>query len=546
MENGSEEPLAKQQLSTETSSCNLNIVQNKSNEEGRFVVMNSSELRNKQVYSVQAITQTITEGTQSELEKLRAIWIWLCHFIEYDVNGYLGLTEKLCSPQKVMESGRGVCSGYSSVCLQMCREAGIKCKEVSGHGKGIGYRQGQSYQNTKSSHMWNAVCLRGHWYLLDACWGAGKVDLDNKIFTKWYDDFYFLTDPEEFINSHCPDDPLWQLLDSPISLEEFEKRVWKTSEFFRMGLTLLNPKHFLLVTDNGEASIYMTFSQSVEFTYQVFQRNDNQSKEINCACGLLTITQDTMRLQLLPPTSSTYDVRLFARPGNTSGTFGWVCSFLLECPQPRQSETLPENPFLSWGLHRNAAFLGVKGCNHGSEPTVYLEIHVVLSKEQYKTLVYPLSRHFLLTHIGFKVTISVVLPEAGVYMLRLYAKSRSQQDFSPMCDFVLKNSSQASLPPFPCMYTAWQKGSVLFEPRAGLLAPMSWVRFRVRVPWAQKVSVLGEQTVHLELSRSRVWEGKVFTGEKVKQLKVAASRGGGSTDMSVIMCFDVLSQKNVM
>lgn len=68
--------------------------------------------------------------------------------------------------------------------LLRCREAGIECQEVSGHGKGIGYRQGQSYQNTKSLHMWNAVKLGGHWYLLDACWGAGRVDMDNKAFIK--------------------------------------------------------------------------------------------------------------------------------------------------------------------------------------------------------------------------------------------------------------------------------------------------------------------------------------------------------------------------
>lgn len=70
-----------------------------------------------------------------------------------------------------------------------------------------------------------------------------------------YDDFYFLTDPEDFINSHCPDEQEWQLLDDPIPLEEFEKRVLKTSEFYRLGLTLLHPKHFLLVT--GQSRIHI-------------------------------------------------------------------------------------------------------------------------------------------------------------------------------------------------------------------------------------------------------------------------------------------------
>lgn len=57
---------------------------------------------------------------------------------------------------------------------------------MGGHGKGIGYKLGQSYQNTKANHMWNAVLLEDQWYLLDACWGAGKVDMDKKAFIKRY------------------------------------------------------------------------------------------------------------------------------------------------------------------------------------------------------------------------------------------------------------------------------------------------------------------------------------------------------------------------
>ena len=39
-----------------------------------------------------------------------------------------------------------------------------------------------------------------------------------------YDEFFFLTDPEMFISSHYPDDPEWQLLRVPLTLEEFQKR----------------------------------------------------------------------------------------------------------------------------------------------------------------------------------------------------------------------------------------------------------------------------------------------------------------------------------
>lgn len=63
-----------------------------------------------------------------------------------------------------------------------------------------------------------------------------------------FDDFYFLTDPDEFVHSHFPDEKKWQLLDVPISLEEFERKVFKTSAFFSLGLQLIQPQHAHIVT----------------------------------------------------------------------------------------------------------------------------------------------------------------------------------------------------------------------------------------------------------------------------------------------------------
>ena len=63
----------------------------------------------------------------------------------------------------------------------------MQCQQVPGFSKGIGHQQGRSLRGTRSDHMWNAVQLRGRWFLLDACWGAGRVDMDTKTFIKrWW------------------------------------------------------------------------------------------------------------------------------------------------------------------------------------------------------------------------------------------------------------------------------------------------------------------------------------------------------------------------
>ncbi|XP_060796352.1 lim and transglutaminase domain protein ltd-1-like [Neoarius graeffei] len=640
------------------------------------------ELKSKKIFSVQTIARTITKGTSTDLEKLRAIWIWLCHNIEYDVNGYLGLTEKVCSPERTIETGRGVCSGYSSLCLQLCKEVGIECKKVNGHGKGVGYKLGQSYQSTKSNHSWNAVRLEDHWYLLDACWGAGVVDMENKTFIKRYNEFYFLTDPEDFIDSHWPDEEEWQLLDSPITLEEFEKSVPKDTEFYKLGLNLIHPKQFLLVTEDGEASISLGFSQPVDFTYKISQHHSSGQKELSTSMGQLTATQNSMKLRLMPPSSGTFEIELFARPGHASGSLSWVCSFLLECYEPKTSENFPENPYLYWGLTPNAEDLGVKSCVYDGEAFLLksgsyelvlqtsrplemlceishkdlddtlskrclatqieaekLTCHIlcpyigyyrlsvfvmdyesdrnsfqnvgnfllhcianpvnlnqlfppdlshfcgpgirtddaglskfshtaaIVSTQQGKCNItfqnprdldlyailkhgkeesgHSLSQYVFFTHNGDKVTLSVALPEPGVYKLSLYGKTPSNQKYNLLCDFILQNSSESSWPPFPYTYADWRKGSVLFEPRSGLLEPLCWVQFRVCVPGAHRVTVLAEQRVDLQINKSHIWEGEVFTGN-VEQIKLAAIQEETSNRMNFLMRFDVLKPQNEM
>ncbi|XP_066523190.1 LOW QUALITY PROTEIN: kyphoscoliosis peptidase-like [Hoplias malabaricus] len=635
------------------------------------------ELKSKKVFSAQAIAQAITVETSSDLERLRAIWIWLCHNIEYDVSGYLGLSKMVHTPEEVIKTGRGVCSGYSSVCSQLCREVGIECREVSGYGKGMGYNLGQSYRNKDPDHSWNAVRLEGLWYLLDACWGAGKVNMDSKAFNKRYDEFYFLTEPDELINTHFPTEEEWQLLERPIKLEEFETMVKKSSHFYRLGLKLIHPKHFSFATDKGEASISVGLSQPVDFTYTISQYSGSEQKELSQSRGLMTVTHSSMKLRVLPPTAGTFEVTLFARPEDTSGGCNWICSFLLECPEPKLVEILPENPHLSWGVQKNAEAMGVQSCVYGSDvidlklgkfeivlqtsrplmmfcelthkdldktlsvrclatqieadkltchvlcpyvgyyrlsifvrdyestgdsyqnaanflfhctgnpinlnelfpPNLSyccgpgtnttkagltrfshkgaivstqqgkcnitfqnqhdLELHAFLTKDHHKVPTYPLSRYIFFTHNGNKVTLSTALPEPGNYKLGLYGKTTSSKCLQQLCDFIIQNSSECSWPPFPFPYTSWQKGCVLLEPRSGLLNPLSWVQFQVKVPNVYSVTVCAEQAVDLKLNKSQVWEGEVFTGTMDK-VQLAATQEENTRHMDILMYFDVL------
>uniref|UniRef100_A0A3Q2Z0S3 Kyphoscoliosis peptidase n=1 Tax=Hippocampus comes TaxID=109280 RepID=A0A3Q2Z0S3_HIPCM len=536
-----------------------------------LLLMFALQLREKRVHDVAAIVQNIASVAKSELEKIRAIWVWLCHNIEYDIGGYLGQSEKLCSPEEVIATGRGVCCGYSGLCMQMCRLVGVECQEVAGHSKGIGYRQGQSLRNVKSDHLWNAVLLGGQWFLMDACWGAGRVDMEHQSFVKRFDDFYFLTDPEEFIDSHFPDEERWQLLEAPVTLEEFEndlrshgsERRERPRPFPKTpgNSSLLGQKiaSGLLAlgfsSDEGEANISVGFSRPVTFTYEITPHQDflhcgtpEHKEGSHSSFGLLTVSQHSMNLQLLPPASGAYNLRLYAKFQNAA-------NFLLHCkgkvagrdelfPPDLSSACGPGTRTAQAGLSKFSHTAALVSTPHGKCNITFhnrrdLELYTTLSRaDETDASAFPLARHLFCTHTDSKVTVSVGLPDAGTYRLGVYARNGPGGEFHPTCDFVLRNGCRQAGLPFPCVYAAWRKGCVLFEPRAGLLDAASWVRFRVRIPGAQRVCVVAHGRTDLKLNKSRVWEGEVFSGEGVAVLKLAAN-SAESADMAVMMTFDV-------
>ncbi|XP_005997493.1 kyphoscoliosis peptidase isoform X2 [Latimeria chalumnae] len=635
----------------------------------------SKQLKSEGECSVLKVVQQITERCHTDLERIRAIWIWLCNNIEYDISGFLGLSEKISAPEQVLQSGRGVCSGYSSLCREMCREVGISCVEVSGYGKGIGYKLGQSYQHKKSNHMWNAVQLEGQWYLLDACWGAGTVNTEKQVFIQRYDEFYFLVDPEEFIDSHWPDDSTWQLMEPIVPLEEFEKRVFKTSEFYRLALSIILPKTSILQTD-GEATVLLACAAPLEFSYQLSQVCGDTIKDIDKSCGMVSVSHHSMKLKVLPPTRGLYDLMIFAKPVDSQGRFSWVCSCQINCNDLKCSEKLPQNPFHFWGFLQNAISFGMRKCSYGEDPIISktgtlefifqtsrpllamyelaheemetsvakrciisqiekdkltchvlcplkgyyrlsvfvkdmqeqnfknagnflihcmqpvnlnelfppnlsmhcgpgvktaevglsrpshpgpiintnegrcnitfqsssdIEVTVVLTKDQDtdNTKHLDINRYVLVTHLENKVTISVCLPESGIYRLALFTGASDKKEFSHICDYVVRCFSNPCWSPFPRVYSMWKKGCVLLEPRSGVLEENSWARFRVRIPGAYKVFLIGQSKSELSVTKNKVWEGKVSTGPTGSVVKLAAKSSDQSPAMDVIMSFDV-------
>ena len=186
--------------------------------------------------SVESLAAYLIEPAKNDREKARAIFRWITENIDYNVEVFFKGGSGATNSEDVLKSRKSVCYGYSDLFLSLAREAGLQAVRISGYGKGYGYLPGTNFRGP-ANHAWNAVKINGSWYLMDSTWGAGYVSGDGK-YVRRFDDHFFMTPPSQFIYSHLPEDAQWQLLDKPVSKQEFENWVFLEAEFFNLGLKL--------------------------------------------------------------------------------------------------------------------------------------------------------------------------------------------------------------------------------------------------------------------------------------------------------------------
>ncbi|MBR6739925.1 MAG: Ig-like domain-containing protein [Clostridia bacterium] len=139
----------------------------------------------------------ITED-MNDMQKLRAIYDWLCETVRYD-NDVLsegGIRQFYASNylEGVFEEGRAVCEGIAKAAVVLSSIEGIPCVMIQGYGSSGG-------------HAWNAVRLDSQWYTFCATFGImmekESSDLGRLLggSVSWTSYQGFLTDLDYFANS---------------------------------------------------------------------------------------------------------------------------------------------------------------------------------------------------------------------------------------------------------------------------------------------------------------------------------------------------------
>ncbi|MDX1942132.1 MAG: transglutaminase domain-containing protein [Saprospiraceae bacterium] len=171
--------------------------------------------------SINKLATYLTATAKNDIEKARAIYVWITHDITYNdtilVNGWLGTPEnwKQQQAENVLKNRRAVCEGFANLYKALCDAAGLKAEFITGIVKN------DNNVIADAGHAWNAVQVEGKWYLSDPTWGAGYADYWTNHFIQDFNEDYFLVSPSKMIHSHLPDDPIWQLLSNPLTEQEF-------------------------------------------------------------------------------------------------------------------------------------------------------------------------------------------------------------------------------------------------------------------------------------------------------------------------------------
>ncbi|EDL21050.1 kyphoscoliosis peptidase, isoform CRA_b [Mus musculus] len=447
------------------------------------------------------LVSDLLQEAHSDLERVRAIWIWICHHIEYDVEAAQEKDRQAFKPTDILRTQKTNCDGYAGLFERMCRVAGVQCVTVPGYSKGFGYQTGQSFSG-EFDHAWNAVYLEGRWHLV--------------FLYSSYNEFYFLTHPALFIEDHFPDNKNWQLLKPPQSLRQFENSMYHKSEFYNKGMLSAHPETSMIRTVNGKATITI---ESRAPTLFMFMLNGKQEH------GLLSLRKNGMKLEVYPPTMGTHKLQIFAK-GN-SEIYSSVLEYTLKCNYVDFSVQLPSELHQPVGPSWFSEQMGITKPSH-SDPIIHTSdgrCAISFSVEEGVSVLASLHgddgpiteetqrRYIFQLNRGKRTELKVQLPHAGKFALKIFVKKRQEQgNFIFVFNYLLCcANTKVNWPMFPESFGNWGQDNELLEPLSGVLPANRNIAFKLKLHGIAKALVKGQDTWPLTLNPEGYWEGSCNT-----------------------------------
>ncbi|CAG8616214.1 8782_t:CDS:2 [Dentiscutata erythropus] len=198
--------------------------------------------------SVEQLSKHLTSCWEDHLDKLRSIYVWVTEHIEFDCEDSGDV--KNHSADETLKKRKG---GFSELFNELATHAELKTWKIKGKTRGIDEESAGSKESVdckEADHTWNATIYKGEYLFIDCAWGAGRMN--GKQFEKYFEPFYFLTPPIQFIYSHFPDESKEQYITPQLTKEEFLNLTHIKPAFFAAGLEFHDKSIGNVITTNDD------------------------------------------------------------------------------------------------------------------------------------------------------------------------------------------------------------------------------------------------------------------------------------------------------
>ena len=457
----------------------------------------------EQTESVEKLSVYLTSRWEGDRNKAYAIFRWLSFNVAYDVDGFFGRTEKkTCDSASVLRHRTSVCAGYANLFDALGKAAGLQVHTINGYAKGYGFEPGQQIKDT--NHVWNGVQINGEWFICEPTWGAGYPGAD-LMFHRSPDVSMFLMDPEFAICSHYPSDEQWQLLEKPISKEEFEKLVVPSGRIHQMGVEILSHKESMYDIDDADHIEMMFYSPSLKMLRGDLKDFSGREYEGRRWTQILPCGMNQVKLKAQFPAPGKYKLNLYVRDEVTHTKWLSGIEYII---QAKRGTERNRGGFPQLGSEFYEAGFSL---DHPSENIVSDDGKACISLQNFNIQISHIVGQLDLvgegkrlkkdfagfsfcysekTESGFRVMVHC--PLAGEYTLKVFAKyyGEGKSDTFVCTYYINALAGVEPVPGFPRLsdsFVSW--GLELKEPQHNIHAPDGRVSIKLKAP--ENVSVVG-------------------------------------------------------
>lgn len=270
------------------------------------------------------------------------------------------------------------------------------------------------------------------------------------------DDFYFLTDPEKFIYSHWSSSPDWQLLENPITFNEFEKLPHLKPNFFKCGLHTLTDKRCVLETATGSVSLRIGCSKSTKFCYRFLRLGkpsvDEERKLGKYVFQVSEPKHTTFNIRI--PRAGLYFFKVYAKSVNKTSNFKnhltEVASYkIIADGSTQEVDAFPHCASMSWGSSPLLSLFGLEAFQKSARietPNGKVQLEFtksrpveILCKLRYQSSAADDNLNVSEIFYIDKIKISVNLSSPGEYGMDIYCRDPDvdEKRFTHICQYLL-------------------------------------------------------------------------------------------------------------